>query len=70
MPGQGGVFQRGPEGRLGALAEQQEAGLQAAPHRHGRQKHHPLREGIRSRNTKLCRVIFHVGTAGMYGSDF
>lgn len=42
MPGQNGVFQRRPEGRLGALAEQQETRLQAASHRHGRQKCHPL----------------------------
>lgn len=42
MPGQSGMFQRRPEGRLGALAEQQETRLQTAPDRHGRQKHQPL----------------------------
>lgn len=42
MPGQSGVFQRRPEGRLGALAEQQETRLQAASDGHGRQKHHPI----------------------------
>lgn len=45
MPGQDGVFQRRPEGRLGALAEQQETRLQAASDGSGRQEHQPLREG-------------------------
>lgn len=48
VPGQSGVFQRRPEGRLGALAGQQETRLQTPPHRHGRQKHQPLREGTRA----------------------
>lgn len=42
VPGQSRMLQRGSEGRLGALAGQQEARLQTASHRHGRQKHQLL----------------------------
>lgn len=49
MPGQGGMFQRRPEGRLGALAEQQEARLQAASDGRGRPEHQLLRKGTQER---------------------
>lgn len=39
VPGPRGMLQRRPEGRLGALAEQQAAGFQTAADRHGGQKH-------------------------------
>lgn len=47
MPGQSGMFQRGPEGRLGTLAEQQETRLQADAHRDGWPEHDLLREGTK-----------------------